>query len=292
MTSHISTLLLREWMQHKRGWLLTLILPPAIVLALMPFGQVNGLPDEPLVTGLMVVIATAVALLAIAAVSATFQLPGLARRDVQDRSIEFWLSLPSSHLESIGATLLAHVLLVPLAAVAFGFGCGYLIAAAVALKSAGWAGLGAIPWGQVTTLALPGVLRIATGVVLALAWLLPLIMLIMASAAWLKRWAVAALSAATLLTCVVLPKAYGIVVVRDWLNLQMAGAWHALLANPQELASNPAEMGRLSGPDAWQWVAGDLGHELQALLSWQFASGIAVTALCLYLLILRRRRAG
>ena len=49
MTSHIPALMLREWMQHKRGWLLTLALPPALVLALLPFGEAHGLPeDQPL----------------------------------------------------------------------------------------------------------------------------------------------------------------------------------------------------------------------------------------------------
>jgi hypothetical protein len=292
MTSRIPPLLLREWMQHKRGWLLTLALPPALVLALLPFGEAHGVPDQPLAAGLITVMATAMALLAISALSATFQLPGLARRDVQDRSIEFWLSLPSSHTESLLATLLAHVLLVPLAAVVFGFGIGYVIAAGVALKVAGFAGLAAVPWGQVTVLALPAMLRIAFGVVLALAWLAPLILMVMAAAAWLKRWSVAAIAAATVVTCVILPKLYGFVLVRDWLQLQMTGAWHALLANPKELASNPAQMAGVDSSEAWQWAVGDAVHELQALLSLQVVGGLAVAALCFYLLVLRRQRAG
>lgn len=293
MTSHIPALMLREWMQHKRGWLLTLALPPALVLALLPFGQAHGLPeDQPLAAGLIVVMATSMALLAIAGLSAAFQLPGLARRDVQDRSIEFWLSLPAGNTESLMATLLAHVMLVPLAAVVFGFGVGYVIAAAVMLKVAGFAGLAAVPWGQVTTLALPGMLRLAAGVVLALVWLAPLVLMVMAAAAWLKRWAVAAIAAATVITCAILPKLYGFVAVRDWLNLQMVGAWHALLANPKELASSPAQMAAVDSAEAWHWAIGDAVQELQALLSWQVASGLAIAALGFYLLVLRRQRAG
>lgn len=292
MKSHIPTLLLREWMQHKRGWLITALAPPLLFLALLPFGQVHGLPYDGFVTGLIVVMATTLALLAIAGMSAAFQLPGLARRDVQDRSIEFWLSLPSGHTESLMATMLAHVLLAPLAAVVLGFGLGHVIAAALTLKSVGFAGLAAVPWGQVMALALPGVVRIALGVVLALVWLAPLVVLLMAAAAWLKRWAVAAISATLVITCAILPKAYGFVAVRDWLDLQLTGAWHALLANPKTLVDGPAQLADVGGAEAWRWAATDVARELQGLLSWQVASGLAIAAGGFYLLVLRRRRGG
>ena len=42
MSARFPTLLLREWLQHQRGWLITLLLPPLIFLALLPFGQVSG----------------------------------------------------------------------------------------------------------------------------------------------------------------------------------------------------------------------------------------------------------
>jgi len=292
MTSHIPALLLREWMQHKRGWLLTLALPPALFLVILPFGETHGMPDQPLAAGLIVVMATIMVLLLIAALSAAFQLPGLARRDVQDRSIEFWLSLPAGNSESLLATLLAHTLLVPLAAVVFGFGIGYGVAAAVVLKSTGVEGLMAVPWGQVSLLAVPAMLRIALGVVLALVWLAPLILLVMATSAWLKRWSVAAITAVAVITCAILPKVYGFVAIRDWLDLQFAGAWHALLANPQQLASSPAQMASVDSAHAWHWAVMDAANELQALLSWQVASGLALAALGFYLLILQRRRAG
>ncbi len=31
-------------MQHKRGWLVTLLLPPLLFLAILPFGTVEGIP--------------------------------------------------------------------------------------------------------------------------------------------------------------------------------------------------------------------------------------------------------
>jgi len=292
MSSRFPTLLLREWMQHKRGWLLTLILPPAIVLAILPFGHTDGVPNQALAAGLIIVLISVVAMLAITSISIGLQLPGLARRDVQDRSIEFWLSLPSSHSESLAATLLTHVLLVPLAAVVFGFFAGYVMTAGVVLKLAGPTGLAAIPWGAITALALPAVARIMAGVVLALVWLAPLVLLLMAASAWLKRWSVAAVAAALVITCTILPGVYGFVAVRDWLNHQMHGAWNALLADPQTIASSPEQIDQLDSTVAWHWVISDFTKELQGLISLQMASGLVIAAIGFYLLVLRRQRAG
>ncbi|TXI22776.1 MAG: hypothetical protein E6Q67_05595, partial [Roseateles sp.] len=98
MNSHIPTLLLREWMQHKRGWLIAAFAPPLLFLAMLPFGHVSGLPTEhPELVALGILMVSACAVFAICLLVALFQLPGLARRDVQDRSIEFWLSLPGGH---------------------------------------------------------------------------------------------------------------------------------------------------------------------------------------------------
>ena len=52
--------------------------------------------------------------LGITVVALLIQTPGLARRDRQDRSIEFWLSLPTSHAASVAAPVLMHLVLVPL----------------------------------------------------------------------------------------------------------------------------------------------------------------------------------
>ena len=43
------------------------------------------------------------------------QAAGLARRDAQDRSIELWRSLPVGDATAIAVTLVAHLLLMPLA---------------------------------------------------------------------------------------------------------------------------------------------------------------------------------
>jgi len=291
MNSRFSTLLLREWMQHKRGWLVTLLAPPAIVLAMLPFGEVNGLPSgAPLAFGMAVVMATALSLLAMSSISTSFQLSGLARRDVQDRSIEFWLSLPASHSESIGATLAAHLLLVPAAILLGGYALGFVMAAGVAVKVGGLAALADMPWMQVLAATLPVMGRLLLGLPLALLWLAPLVMLLMNASVWLKRWGIPALVAVLIVACAIVPKVYGIHVFSDALREQVAGAGLALLGNGDGLeeAFRAIEHGDSSG--VGRWVVGDAMNALRATASLQFFGGLVLAAAGFALLIVRRRR--
>ena len=291
--SRFSTLILREWLQHKRGWLITLLLPPALFLALLPFGEMQGAPDSPLVVGLIPLLVTPVVLFAISWVSAMFQLPGLARRDVQDRSIEFWLSLPAGHAESIGATLLTHVLLVPLAALLSGYLLGILMSFAVVLKAAGPAGWAEVPWLQVLGLSLPLLLRGVAGVLLMTLWLAPLMLVFMAASAWLKRWGVPAVLLTIGVGGGLLTKLYGNPIVWTLLSDLRMGALRALLNAPHDLARSIEEMGSGGTPfEAARWALQDLGAALQQTASPNFVGGLLLAAAGFALLVLRRRRAA
>ena len=107
------TLLLREWMQHRRGWQVLMAVPLVVLALVAVFGtlhvQVEDLdvgPDAPgpLPMALAAVAGVGMLSLGLAWAASMLQSPGLARRDVQDRSIEFWLSLPTSH-SSIASTV-------------------------------------------------------------------------------------------------------------------------------------------------------------------------------------------
>ena len=293
MSSRFSTLLLREWMQHKRGWLVTLAVPPALFLLTLPFGEVNGMPmDKPLAIGLIGVLATTVLLFMISMTSAVFQLPSLARRDTQDRSIEFWLSLPASHTESIASTILAHMVLVPLAIGGLAYGLGYLVAAAVAVKAGGFSALAAIPWGSVVSYSLPLLARLAFGVLLALLWAAPLMMIIMNASAWLKRWGIPALAASCVVLLAILPKLYGITEFQHLLHDQVEGISRAIINSPKSFehhgSGNGLELGEAAQFAAWAW--NDALGSLQALASAQFIGGLVLAAAGFYGLILRRQR--
>ena len=291
MSSRFSTLLLREWMQHKRGWIATLLAPPGIVLAVLPFGEVSGLPPgQPLAFGMAVVMATAMSLLAISSISTSFQLSGLARRDVQDRSIEFWLSLPASHSESIGAMLLAHLLLVPAAILLGGYALGFVMTAGVAAKAGGAGALADIPWMLVLSSSLPVMARVLLGLPLALLWLAPLVMLLMNASVWLKRWGIPALVAVLIVACAIVPKVYGIHVFSDALREQVAGAGLALLGNGDGLEDAMRAIGHGDSSGVGSWVVSDAMNALRASASLQFVGGLVMAAAGFALLIVRRRR--
>jgi hypothetical protein len=294
----MQTLMLREWMQHGRGWIILMTILPAIFLVALPFGSVD-LPEAmtskvPLAVVALCVWVTMLTVATVSWLASAFQLPGLARRDQQDRSIEFWLSLPASHSESIAALLLMHAVLVPMVALVVGAAIGLvLVLPAMMLKVGGLAALMSVPWAQVLLLTAVLLLRLLPGVLLAVLWAAPLMLALMAASAWLKRWGVPAVLGVTLIGGGLLRKVYGITWPTDLLAHYVQQAKLALVAQPQALQQmapgHDKLQALLQSGDLVAWVMSDLGVALQALLSWQFALGLAVSAAMFGLLVLRRR---
>jgi ABC-2 type transport system permease protein len=292
MPTRFQTLLLREWMQHKRGWLITLLAPPSLFLALLTVGNANGHPDaSPLGMALIFMMVSTMAVFVIAWLSAMFQLPGLARRDAQDRSIEFWLSLPASHGESIAATVLSHAVLVPLAAVLVGYAFGGVISTALMIKSQGLAGWHAVPWLQVMGLSLPLLARLLFGVLLMSLWLAPLVLMTMAASAWLKRWGMPALILTLGVGGLVLDKFYGLPIVWQLLHAQEAGAVSSLMVDRLALVQQLPGL-RSGSFDVTSWAMQDALLAAQQLVSAHFIGGLLVAAGCFALLVLKRSRSS
>lgn len=288
MDNHIPTLLLREWMQHKRGWLIAAFAPPILFLALLPFSHMDDRPDGTLeMMALAIIVISSCAIYAIALLVALFQLPGLARRDVQDRSIEFWLSLPGRPSESVASTVLAHAWLAPVGAAVVGAAFGLPIAVSALGSKFGWADTMALHWGELVVAALPLLLRGLAGTVLLTLWLLPLIFVLMAASAWLKRLGVPLVLVGGGVAVAVMHNVYGI----DWplnvlldLNLHIN---HALLYSGHEL------VGELqSGLNVGGFMLQDLGRAAAELLSLSFVGWMAVAAAGFALVVAKRARGG
>ncbi|OYU68341.1 MAG: hypothetical protein CFE45_43270, partial [Burkholderiales bacterium PBB5] len=175
-------LLQREWLQQRRGWTFFLLTPSLLVLLLAAFGQVqmdvhNDAGDPELQVSSQALLLTAgligglmLAGLVLALALALLQASGLARRDAQDRSIEFWRSLPVADSLALAAPLLAQLLLLPLAALAVD-AVGGLLASAVAVgRTDGLVAWLSLPWGTLALAAVALGLRLALGLVLALLW--------------------------------------------------------------------------------------------------------------------------
>ncbi|MFG6467924.1 hypothetical protein [Roseateles sp. BYS87W] len=288
MTTHIPTLLLREWMQHKRGWLIAALAPPLLFLTMLPFGQVEGLPMEKAeFVGLVILLVSTVAVYGICLLVALFQLPGLARRDTQDRSIEFWLSLPGRPAESVAATVLAHAWLAPLGGAVVGILFGLPIAMAVMASKGGLAAITSVNWSEIVTAAAPLLLRALAGTALMLLWLTPLIFVLMAASAWLKRLGTPLVLVGGAVAVGVLHKVYRI----DW-PLEAIQAWNIQVNTTFVNQPNRLPDALMSGTNLWAWALQDFGYALAELASLQFLGWATVAVAGFALVVMKRKRGG
>ena len=294
------TLLQREWLQHQRGWLVMLGLPVVLAVLLATFGQVELGDDTadipgPLPFAVISVMAMVAVCLAITWGAALLMSPGLARRDTQDRSIEFWLSLPTTHVQSVSATLLMHLLALPWAAIGVGLAGGLLISPIIVSKGFGMAAWLGLPWADLLSAAAALWLRLSVGLVLATLWLSPLILGTMAASAWLKRWGVPAVASALIIGTVALSKLYGFTLLRDALAYITSQARRGFIgagpagSMPGLHIKHPDEFGVML-PQAAHWLMQDIGQALWAAATPGFVAALVVGAAAFAALILRRQR--
>lgn len=297
------TLLLREWMQHRTGWLVLMALPSLVMLGLglldgeaVQIGSVDAGDLQTLAPVLQALVWT-VATLALAgllvALTLLAQLPGLARRDQQDRSIEFWRSLPVSHVQGVGATVLMHLLLLPAAVLlASVVGAQLVVLVHLVLYHGPLAWL-QLPWGALLPGIGLGVVRLLLGLLLGMLWLSPLLLLTMAASAWLKRWAVPVVSAASLLGVYWLDARLPVPLVGPAFRRIGTEALYALVApdlfdGPRRLAQSDLATAASALPMA---LLQDAGRVLASAASPAFGLALAGGALGFALLVLRRQRA-
>ncbi|OWQ85295.1 hypothetical protein CDN99_22410 [Roseateles aquatilis] len=293
-----NTLLLREWLQYKWAWIGLIAGPILVLMVLVPFSQVDGLDavsPEPvaLVAGLM----TLGLVLALTLAVSGYQLMGLARRDQQDRSIEFWASLPGSHGASVAAPLVAHGLLMPLAAMAIAVVGGGLVGVAMAVKEIGFVALHQMQWPALFQFGLWLAIRLAVGMVLAALWLAPIALALMAASAWLKRWGAPLLIIAVAAFLKLYKGEYAAEVVARVIGHQMEGVGRSLVFGVHNMIIETGEEGHLRMEAFFQMLYQfpqgarvDLAGALQYALQPQFFIGLAVAAGCFWLLVLQRQR--
>jgi len=229
----------------------------------------------------------------VAGLALLIQTPGLARRDEQDRSIEFWLSQPVSHSASIGATLLMHFVLVPLLALAIGYVSGQLIGTVVVMLTQGVGAWFGLPLGGMFVGSLATFVRVAFGLVLAVAWIMPLLLLAMVASAWLKRWGVPVLGALLLTGHLVGTRLYGVNWVADALGALRDGATHAVWFSRGRIDVKAGFAGMPAhGP--WPvdpgWLLQDAWGSVTDLAQPSFVLAVLASAACFALLAWRRSR--
>jgi hypothetical protein len=305
-TRRFNALLQREWMQHQRGWWIVMVVPVLVLLLVAVYGNVDITLDadedtsvirtpSALLLAMGSLGGLAIGNLALAWFSSLLQANGLARRDLQDRSIEFWLSLPVGHAQSLGATLLAHLLLAPWLALLVGAAGGLLVSLVVVAKAWGLAAWFTLPWGTLVAGLAAVLLRLAIGLVLATLWVAPLLLVAMAASAWLKRWGLPVVAAVIGITGVVLDKFFGWPIVWETLKIIGRSAGRAFFGADRDDGPQLRNVADAEGAAQIlqvlpSWAVEDLGRALHALLSPVFIIGLAVAAAAFMLLVLRRSR--
>lgn len=297
--NRILALMVREWLQHRFGWMLMAAVPLLLSLVLLSFGQIQFGDDElaqagaalPAIVAAIAIGGTTAAIFGIATFSSLVIISGLARRDHADRSIEFWLSLPVGHAESLAAPMIVHLLLVPAAALLIGLLGGYVLSFVVVTRVADAAAWFGLPWGVIALASVSLALRLLAGLPLALLWLSPLILLAVLMTAWFRRWGWVILIVGFGLGSYFLKQLFG----QPWLNRiggeLIANAGRSLIHGDRGglvITSSAQTVDALALLPAW--ALEDLGRALHALASPLMPGALLFAAGCFYLLMQWRQR--
>ncbi len=298
MKSFIS-LMQREWLQHRFGWAVAALLPLAIALLLIAFGQVQIEDDAFERAG-----AAMPALLAMAAIAGSTALiffilcltswiitAGLARRDHGDRSVEFWLSLPVGHVPSLAAPLLVHLILVPAAALLVGLAGGYVLSLVLVGRVVSVGEWFALPWADIVPASLALLLRLLAGLPLATLWLAPLIMLVVLLTAWFRRWGWVILAVGVGLGSVLMDRLFGQPLLVQTLGQLLAHAATAMIhGGDGSFRIEGANDGFAALRGLPAWAVRDFAQALRDLVSPLLAGALVFAAGCFALVVDWRQR--
>lgn len=297
--NNLIPLMRREWLQHRFAWALLMLLPLALAVLPLAFGQIEI--DGPMANhtgaelatllGMISIVLSAAVIFLLVWVTSLFITSSLPRRDHGDRSVEFWISLPTGHAESLAAPLLVHLVLVPAAALLVGLVGGYGISLLLVSRFVGIGEWFALPWGTMLAATLALAARVIVGLPLATLWLAPLILLAMLANAWFRRWGLPVLVVGLSLASALLKGVFGQPMLALLLGalgrnagLALAGAGGESLSISDK--TQPAQA--LQGLPAWAWH--DLVAALREAASPLFLGVLVVSAALFMALVLWRQR--
>jgi len=292
MNPTFKTLLWREWMQGHRGWAMLAATPFVALLLALLFGgvQMDG-EDTPTLVMVSFCGIYAQILAGLCWAVASFQAGGLARRDEQDRSIEFWRSLPVADWQAVAATALANLLLLPLAVVLVSLLSGAVLALLMVAHIFGAGAWLRLPWAELLAAWGAFVPRVVGGMVLAAFWLSPVLLAFMAASAWLKRWGVPVVTVGYIVAAQVLARAYDHPTLINAYQAISARFFHALWPAWRggtafsEARWSASQVSALPG-----WLMHDGLSALSELASPWALLALVVSAACFALLVWRRQR--
>lgn len=293
-------LMQREWLQHRVGWAMMVAIPFGMALLLLGLGQIQlgdtdgrNLGDVfPAVVAMVTIVGSMAVMFLIAWSASLIIVSGLARRDLADRSVEFWLSLPISHSRSLAVPMFVHLILVPAAALGVGLLGGYGLSVLVVSRVFGFADWLALPWAVVLTATISLALRLLAGLALATLWLAPLILLVVLMTAWFRRWGWVILTVGMGFGGLLLQRVFGQPMLGDLSRELLLQARRAILyvaTDETYIVKTPAQVLQALR-DLPSWALSDFGLALRELPSPLLAGGLTMAALCFVLLVQWRQR--
>jgi ABC-2 type transport system permease protein len=299
MTSFL-TLMQREWLQHRFGWTLLTLVPLGLALLLFSVGHLQfdqesvermGDAFPAIVTAVAILGGTALSFI-IVALTSLILVNGLARRDHQDRSIEFWLSLPIGHSSSLAAPLLMHLLVAPAAALFVGLAGGWLLSLVVVTRLSGFSAWLALPWGDIVAAVAAMLARVMLGLPLALLWVAPLVLAQVLANAYFKRWGLPVLLLLLVAGGLLVDRWLGMGSVSQLIGSVLRHAGQALVATGNYKLNPESAQGAFQGlRHIPGWALNDLAGALRAVASPLFA-GCLLSAAALFALLVDWRRRG
>ena len=187
----------------------------------------------------------------------------------------------------MAATVLAHAWLAPLGGAIVGMLFGLPIAMSVLGRQDGFEAITAVNWGEVITAATPLLLRAFAGTLPLLLWLAPLIFVLMAASAWLKRLGVPLVLVGTMVTVLVLDKVYAI----EWPQHAIA-SWNKQINTSLLHNANGLKDALKGDLNLWNWAAHDFAQTMVELVSLEFAGWTLLAAAGFALVVMKRARGG
>lgn len=292
-------LMQREWLQHRFAWAMLVLVPLALALLLLSFGQIQLDADiaarsgSELATlvGLVSIVASTAVVFMIVWLTSLFITSTLARRDHADRSVEFWLSLPTGHAESFAAPLLVHLVLVPAAALLLGLLGGYALSLLVVTRLVGFGEWISLPWGSLLAGTVAVVARVIAGLPLATLWLSPLILLAVLCNALFRRWGLPVLVVGLAVGSSVLQYVFGQPLLGEVLaRLGRSGGLALAGASGQGLVIDDKSEPLMALQSLPGWALTDFLAALRDAASPAFVGALVVSALLFAALVIWRRR--
>ena len=297
----ILPLMRREWLQHRFGWSLLAGVPLGLAVLMLAFAQIDisddklAMPAEalPVVLAFASIAVTTAVIFLTLWITSMIIVSGLPRRDHGDRSIEFWLSLPVGHAQSLAVPLLVHLILVPAAALLVGLAGGYVLSLVLVSRMVSLGAWFGLPWADILLATVALLLRLLAGLPLATLWMAPLILLTMLSTALFRRWGIVMLAVGLGLGSKVLEFAFGQPMLARFMGELFQNAGRALISGGGkyfaiESGSDPGDA--LQALPLWAWH--DWVGALGALASPSLVGALVVAAACFAGLVYWRQRAG